>query len=104
MSNEALRNASDAHEDAVRSAYSNLDGKTLPKPTPFDAHEQATRGTHVPSELDSPDKDPATIDEYPKAVDHVDHPSGVGLQPVVVNSAEEEEAYHDAKEDEAEEE
>jgi hypothetical protein len=64
-----------------------LDGKEPVKPVPFDAHEQATRGTDSPAEFA----------EFPKAVDHVDHPSGVGLQPVVVNSAEEEEAYLDAK-------
>ena len=74
-----------------------LNGKGKIKPTPFDAHEQATRGTHVPTDLDSPDKDPKTVEEYPKAVDHVDHPSGVGLQPVVVNSREEEREYLDAK-------
>lgn len=78
----------------------NLDGKTPVKPVPFDAHEQATRGTHVETTADSPDKDPKTVVEFPKAVDHVDHPSGVGKQPVVVNSAEEEQAYLDAKADE----
>jgi hypothetical protein len=78
----------------------NLDGKDPVKPTPFDAHEQATRGEHVPTGPDSPDKDPETVAEFPKAVDHVDHPSGVGKQPVVVNSAEEEEAYHEAKAEE----
>ena len=77
----------------------NLDGKTPVKPVPFDAHEQATRGTHVPTTEDSPDKVVAAADEYPKAVDHVDHPSGVGLAPILVNSAEEEEAYHEAKAD-----
>lgn len=80
----------------------NLDGKTPIKPVPFDAHEQATRGEHVPTEVDSPDKDPKTVVEFPKAVDHVDHPSGVGLAPVVVNSAEEEEEYLDAKAEEEE--
>ena len=75
----------------------NLDGKTPVKATPFDAHEQATRGEHIPTQLDSPDKDPATVQEYPKAVDHVDHPSGVGLQPVVMKSAEEEQAYLNTK-------
>lgn len=84
-------------------AQQNLDGKTPVKPTPFDAHEQATRGEHVPTGPDSPDKDPKTVVEFPKAVDHVDHPSGVGLQPVVVQSAEEEAAYHEAKADAAEE-
>jgi len=83
----------------------NLDGKELPKPTPFDAHEQATRGTHVETKANSPDKDPKTIDEYPKAVDHVEHPSGVGFEPVIANSAEEEKALAEAKaKDKAEEE
>jgi hypothetical protein len=77
-----------------------LDGKEAVKATPFDAHEQATRGTHVPTTADGPEPE-VTGDEYPKAVDHVDHPSGVGLQPVLVNSAEEEAAYHEAKADEA---
>ncbi len=77
----------------------NLDGTTPIRAVPFDAHEQATRGEHVPTQLDSPDPDLSTIQEFPKAVDHVDHPSGVGLQPVLVNSAEEEAAYHDAKAD-----
>ena len=61
----------------------NLDGKDPVTPTPFDAHEQATRGTHVPTEIDSPDPDLSKIQEYPKAVDHVDHPSGVGKEPVI---------------------
>jgi hypothetical protein len=74
-----------------------LDGKTVVKPTPFDAHEQATRGVHVPTALDSPDKEPATVQEFPKAVDHVDHPSGIGLEPVVVKNAAEEKAYLDAQ-------
>lgn len=82
----------------------NLDGKTPVKPTPFDAHEQATRGEHVPTAKDSPDKDPKTVAEFPKAVDHVDHPSGVGKEPVVVKSAEEEEAHLDAKKEEAQDE
>ncbi|MCU1338841.1 MAG: hypothetical protein JWO19_4422 [Bryobacterales bacterium] len=64
----------------------NLDGKDEVKATPFDAHEQAVRATK-----------PGKLAEFPKAVDHVDHPSGVGKQPVVVNSADEEEAYHEAK-------
>lgn len=75
----------------------NLDGKTPVKPVPFDAHEQATRGTHVPTGVDSPDKDPKTVEEFPKAVDHVDHPSGVGQEPVVVANAKEEKAYQDAQ-------
>jgi hypothetical protein len=75
----------------------NLDGKTPVKVVPFDAHERATRGEHVPTQLDSPGPDLSNIQEVPKAVDHVDHPSGVGKQPVIVNSAEEEAEYHDAK-------
>lgn len=74
-----------------------LDGKGKIKPIPFDAHEQATRGEHVPTSSDSPDLDPEKVAEFPKAVDHVDHPSGVGKQPVIVNSAEEEQEYLDAK-------
>jgi hypothetical protein len=65
----------------------NLDGKSEVKPTPFDAHEQAQAATAADYEHQ----------EFPKAVDHVDHPSGVGKQPLVVNSADEEEAYHEAK-------
>ena len=75
----------------------NLDGTVPVKPVPFDAHEQATRGEHIPTTEDSPDKDPETIAEFPKAVDHVDHPSGIGKQPVVVNSADEEAEYHESK-------
>jgi len=76
-----------------------LDGKSVIKPTAFDAHEQATRGTHVPTTKNSPDLDPRSIQEFPKAVDHVEHPSGVGLQPVVVNSAAAEKSYNEAKTD-----
>lgn len=72
-----------------------LDGKGNIKPTAFDAHEQATRGEHVPSGPDSPDA--TNVQEFPKAVDHVDHPSGVGKAPIIVNDAEEEKAYLDAK-------
>jgi hypothetical protein len=76
----------------------NLDGKTPVQATPFDAHEQATRGEHVPTGPDSPDKDPKTVVEFPKAVDHVNHPYTPGhKEPVVVKSAEEEQAYLDAK-------
>ena len=64
----------------------NLDGTEKPVPTPYDAHEQATRGSSAPAA------------EYPKAVDHVDNPYGYGKEPVVVNSAEEEAAYNAAKE------
>jgi hypothetical protein len=72
-----------------------LDGKSKIAPTPYDAHEKATRGEHVPTTKTSPDK--TRVQEYPKAVDHVDHPSGVGKKPVVVKSAEEERAYKEAK-------
>ena len=71
----------------------NLDGTTPIKPTPFDAHEQQQAAQAAEYEHQ----------EFPKAVDHVDHPSGVGLQPVLVNSAEEEEAYHEAQAEEKEE-
>jgi hypothetical protein len=97
----SLHQALDAHEEAFEKAYSSLDGKAPVKPVPFDAHEQATRGTHVPTSADGPEPE-VTGSEYPKAVDHVDHPSGVGLQPVIVNSAEEEAAYHELKKAEAE--
>lgn len=70
----------------------NLDGTDKLTPTPFDAHEQATRGEHIPTAIDSPDKDPASVQEYPKAVEHTD-----AGEPVVVNSAEEEAAYKSAK-------
>jgi hypothetical protein len=73
----------------------NLDGKDPIQPTPFDAHEQATRGEHVPTGPESPDK--TDVEEFPKAVDHVDHPSGVGQEPVIVKSAAEEKAYQEAK-------
>lgn len=81
-----------------------LDGTDVIKPTPFDAHEQATRGTHVPTEIDGPDVDPKSVQQYPKAVDHVDHPDPVAAaaghkEPVVVNSAEEEKAYNEAKQE-----
>ncbi len=75
----------------------NLDGKTPIKPVPFDAHEQAVRGEHVPTKKDSPDLDPKKVKQYPKAVDHVDHPYGVGKEPVVVKSAAEEKAYLESK-------
>jgi hypothetical protein len=79
----------------------NLDGKTPIKPTPFDAHEQATRGTHVETTVDSPDKE--EVEEYPKAVDHVDKPGAPEghKEPVLVNSAKEEAEYLDKKSNEA---
>jgi hypothetical protein len=78
----------------------NLDGKDPITPTPFDAHEQATRGTHVPTTADGPDPKPGA--EFPKAVDHVDHPDPVAAaagqkEPIVVNDAQEEEEYEDKK-------
>lgn len=80
----------------------NLDGKTPVKATPFDAHEQATRGTHVPTTVDSPDPDPASVQEFPKAVDHVDKPGAPEghKEPVLVKSAEEEQEYLASKIDE----
>jgi hypothetical protein len=74
-----------------------LDGKGKIEPTPFDAHERKTRGTHVPTTKDSPDPLPGK--QYPKAVDHVQKPGAPAghKEPVVVNSAEEEKAYLDAK-------
>jgi len=73
----------------------NLDGKDVIKPVAFDAHEQATRGEHVPTAKDSPDLDPEKVVEFPKAVDHVqkDNAPEGHLEPVLVNSAEEEKAY-----------
>src|SRR5882724_3000372 len=75
----------------------NLDGKDKLVPVPFDAHEQATRGEHVPTTADGPDPDHDPI-EFPKAVDHIDHPDPVAAaaghkEPVIVNSADEEEAH-----------
>lgn len=80
----------------------NLDGKTPVKPTPFDAHEQATRGTHVPTAVDSPDPDPETVQEFPKAVDHVDKPGAPEghKEPVLAKSAEEEHEYLASKDSE----
>ena len=82
-----------------------LDGKGKIVPTAFDAYEQVAHVQHeaaplkkdyAHSGLQVVDADDA-VTEYPKAVDHVDHPSGVGKQPVIVNSAEEEAAHEDAK-------
>ena len=80
----------------------NLDGKTPIKPVPFDAHEQIVRGPHTHSLEDGyqPAEAADEPEQYPKAVDHVDHPSGVGQEPVVVNDAKEEKAYQQAKADE----
>jgi hypothetical protein len=64
----------------------NLDGKTPVKVVPFDAHERAQAASAAEYEHA----------EFPKAVDHVDHPSGVGKQPIVVHSPEDEAAYFEA--------
>lgn len=64
-----------------------LDGKDAIKPVPFDAHEQAQAAAAADYEHQ----------EFPKAVDHVNHHSGVGLQPVLVNSADEEAAITKTK-------
>ena len=83
----------------------NLDGKDEIKPTPFDAHEQVARVQHEAapnapgyafSGLKVVDAEDA-VGEYPKAVDHVDHPSGVGQEPILVKSAAEEADYHEQK-------
>jgi hypothetical protein len=74
-----------------------LDGKSKIAPTPYDAHEKATRGEHVPTTKTSPDK--TSVAEYPKAIDHVQKdgaPKG-HLEPVIVKSAEEERAYKASK-------
>lgn len=82
-----------------------LDGSEVLKPTPFDAHDQVARVQHeeAPKEAgyvhsglkaSDPQDEPA---EFPKAVAH-DEKTG---EPVVVNSAEEEKAYFDAKAAEA---
>ena len=65
-----------------------LDGSETAKDllTPFDAHDQRVRGTHVPTTKDSPDPDPATIQEYPKAIAH-DEDTG---EPVIAKNAEHE--------------
>lgn len=51
--------------------------------TPFNAHEQATRGTHVPTAIDGPDL--SAGEQYPKAVDHVEIDGH--LEPVIANDA-----------------
>lgn len=74
-----------------------LDGKEPVKATPFDAHEQATRGEYVATTETSPDL--TSVAEFPKAVDHLvkDNAPKGHLEPVIVNSPEEEKAYLDAK-------
>lgn len=67
-----------------------LDGTATVKDlvTSFDAHEQAARGVHIPTAADSPDVHSDDIQEYPKAVDHVEVDGH--LEPVVATSAEHE--------------
>jgi hypothetical protein len=62
----------------------NLDGTEKLVPTPFDAHDQVVRASNP------------NVQEYPKAVDHVENNYGPGLEPVVVNSPEEEAAHYTA--------
>jgi hypothetical protein len=48
-----------------------LDGTETPKPTPFDAHEQATRVPHTFSKEEGYKADPEfKASEYPKAIAH----------------------------------
>lgn len=75
-----------------------LDGTGNIKPVAFDAHEQATRGTHVPTTLDSPDPDPESIQEYPKAIAH-DEVTG---EPVIAKNANHEKQLRKAAEQEEE--
>jgi hypothetical protein len=72
-----------------------LDGKSQIKPTPFDAHEQKTRGTHVPTKANSKEPHAGLGQQYPKAIDHVQKPGAPAghLEPVIANNAEEEKAY-----------
>jgi hypothetical protein len=60
-----------------------LDGKTRVEPIPFDAHERLVRKLH------------SEVSEYPKAVAHDEYG-----EPILVNSAEEEQAYADAHKEE----
>ena len=82
-----------------------LDGTGNIKPTPFDAHEQAVRGTHVETTENSPDKNPKTVQEFPKAVDHVQKPDAPAghLEPVIAKDADHEDALAEAKADAEEE-
>lgn len=65
-----------------------LDGTATHKDlvTPFDAHEQRTRGTHVPSGPESPDI--TDVQQYPKAIAH-DPKTG---EPVIAKDADHEAA------------
>jgi hypothetical protein len=76
----------------------NLDGKTPVKATPFDAHEQATRGEHQDA---TEDQHPGQGQQYPKAVDHVDGSEPGHKEPVLVNSAKEEKEYLQSKQADA---
>lgn len=58
-----------------------LDGTGKIKPVPFDAHEQATRGEHVPTEAGV--HTPLPVEEYPKAIDH-DEKTG---EPIIAKDA-----------------
>jgi hypothetical protein len=73
-----------------------LDGKGKIKPTPYDSHDQKVRGTHIPTKAGDALPHAGQGQQYPKAVDHVDHPD-FGKEPVVVNNDAEEKAYLDAK-------
>jgi hypothetical protein len=82
-----------------------LDGKTPVKPTPFDAHEQATRGTHIPTKAGDKEPHPGQGAQYPKVVEHREGSEKGQLDAaVIVNSKEEEDAYlaKKAKEEKAE--
>jgi len=74
-----------------------LDGKEPVTPTPFDAHEQVVRGTHTHSAKEGYVKaeTPAEPVPYPRVVAH-DKETGATI---IVNSAEEEKAHQEAKND-----
>ncbi len=76
-----------------------LDGTQPVKPVPFDSHEQKVRAPHTYSAEEGYQPAEASDEpaEYPKAVDHVKHPSGLGHEPVVVNDAKEEAAFNQAQ-------
>jgi hypothetical protein len=75
----------------------NLDGQTPVTATPFDAHERLTRGEHVPTKADEATPHAGLGQQYPKAVDHVEGSEPGSKEPILVNSAEQEKAYLDAK-------
>jgi hypothetical protein len=70
---------------------SNLDGKDEVKAVPFDAHEQAQQA--------AADKNPANakLQEFPKAVDHLEKNDIALHEPVAVQNAKEEKVFSDAK-------